>query len=359
MYIERDKMFPYYVVLILLSILAIESKIKQFYRFRTCNVILAGFILILFSGLRYNVGTDYMTYTYNYIIYRDEPLFSTIQFSLSIIAKGALFIYDDPITWIFLMSFMTIGLIIWTIYRKSPCVYLSIFLFIFMGMLAASFNLVKQYAAIAILFAAQDFIVKKKFRWWLCSCMVATTFHVSAIFMVPIYFLVNRKIDWHQFFLLSTIGVIISFCYVYLFDIISLLKEGDGITDITSDIATTNVNYLRVMVNCSPAILYFISKKRFSTEEVSNKNFLLYANMSILNSVLSLASMNSVYLSRFFSYTNIYGVLFMPYLLSKFDRNSRYILTTIILLLYFIFWNYDIWKNSTTKEFQWILSSYF
>jgi len=317
-------------------------------------VFIIGAMLIFVSGFRYYVGTDYRTYASNYNLYVESELSLLSQPGTSIVARVSALIYNDYATWFFLMALLTIGLIMFSIYQNSIDVYLSVILFVFMGMWHSSFNAVKQYAAIAILVYGHIYLIEKNFKKWVIVCIFASLFHITALLMIPIYFLVIRKIDWKQIVLLVSIGIFITLGYEVLFNIVALLKQGQSVITSDSAVGARDVNTLRILVNCAPAILYLFLKfsNHFKEDEKSN----VYANFSVFNSVLYIATNSSVYLARFCAYTDIFGIFFMPYLLRCFSKKSRWFVVTVVLVLYFIFWRYDLMKGTSTNNFQWVFS---
>lgn len=347
-------MITYYGMMLIIFLIIFLSKTVQFHGRQKQLVFMIASILIIVSGFRYRVGTDYLTYVRYYDIYKQSSMSFLSQPALTIVARIAALIYDDYATWFFLMALLTIGLIMWSIYKNSINVYLSIVLFVFMGMWHCSFNAVKQYAALAILFFGHKYLIEKNLKMWIVICLIAMTFHVSALIMLPVYFLVERKVDWKQVMLMLALGIGISFSYKILYEIIYFLKQGEHIIAIDSENMTRSVNIFRVLVNCAPIFLYFVFRMLNVIEE--NEKNRIYINMSLLNAVLYIFGGKSVYLSRFCAYTDIYNVFLVPYLLNGFSKKSRWMATVLILTLYFFFWRYDLLKTEANYNFQWIFN---
>lgn len=323
--------------------------------------------LILVSGLRYRVGTDYNAYIINYPLYKNIKFQS---FGSRIVAILSSWIKDDYSTWFFLMAFLTIGLSIYSISKKKEYWPLTILLYILMGFWHASFNIVKQCMAMAILLACQDFLLEKKFLKWMFACFIATLFHVSAIIMIPVYFLVTRKINKRQIILLVIVGVVISIGYEPLFDIMAFLKSNEGMESINSSVGSREVNILRVIVNVLPAILMVPLRKEYKkteydeirkihtfnreTEIPYGAELTLWSNFSLLNAVICIAAQNSVYLTRFSNYTGIFNIFFIPFALKYMDLKRKRVIYFALISCYFVFWIYDLSKGSTTVDFHWI-----
>lgn len=347
-------MSVYYGMLVVILFTMFLAKTKQFGGMQKQIVFVVGTVLLAVSGLRYYVGTDYRTYSINYNLYKDRDILLFSQPGVSIVARIAKVFYDDYATWFFLMALLTIGLIVFAIYRESINIYLSILLFVLMGMWHTSFNAVKQYAAIAILVWGHHYLIDKNLKKWILVCLLAAMFHITAILMIPVYFLVTRTVNWKQIILLVFVGIAVMLGYELLFAIVAWIKQGQSVVYANSDVGSRNVNILRVMVNCAPVLLYlFLKVTRYFRED---KKSMVYANFSVLNGILYIATSSSVYLSRFCAYTDIFGIFFIPYIVRCFAKKNRSIITFLIVLLYFLFWRYDLAKSTSTSNYQWIFS---
>lgn len=350
-------MEKFYCMLFIVTILLLLGNTKQFHAFRKINYFLVCIILILFSGFRYTPWGDYATYMIGFDHYKSSGLFSGEVIGSVIIAHLTSLISDDYALWFFVYSFFTIGLITYTIYKHSVNYEYSILLFILMGMWHVSFNIVKQYAAIAILFYAQDFIINKQFKRWVLACLVAACFHISALLMIPVYFLLISKVSLKKIILYIFIGIILYVSYQVLFDTMTFLKQGEAVTTMDSAVGERSVNVLRIMVNCVPALLYtYMKYMKVGKQIAENSEIDMLANFSFITAVISLVSMNSVYLARFYAYTDIFSTLLYPYILSRFSRGIKIVFGIVILICYFIFWSFDLTKGDFAADFDWIFN---
>lgn len=351
-------MAVYFSVLLILSFLFIFSSAENCQPVvRRLTYVCAAIMLTAVSGFRYMVGTDYMQYMSNY--YRYLTNFSVFsQPALSIVAKTSSFIYDDYATWFFLMAVITVVPVIVMIVKRDKNVELAIILYLLIGCWHFSFNIVKQSAAATVLFCGYNFLKERQFRQWCLICLLAATFHVSAILMLPVYFLADNKIDKRRIIILILAAFIIRFSYDKMFYMIAFLKRGEGLVDEYSATANQSVNIFRVIVNCMPVIVYFVFRRVY--EEVKSSDFYCLLNLSLLNAVLNIASMGSIYLNRICCYTNIFNVFFIPLLFPslkpEYKKMKPMLMTAymIVMFLYFVFWAYDLYKGSDTVNYYWI-----
>lgn len=346
-------MATYYMMFLIISILLFLGRTEQFQQFRKMNYFLVGAILMLVSGLRYTPGGDYLTYSIEYEQAKTSGFFSGIPIASVLITNLSQIIYDDYATWFFIYALITVGGISYTLYKRSINFEYSILLFIFMGMWHESFNAVKQYAAIAVLFWAQQFLFTKNLKKWALSCLGAMCFHPTAVLMVPVYFLATTKINVKKVIAYAFIAIVLAMSYEYLFDVASFLKADTATTSLDSDVGSRSVNLLRIFVNCVPAVFYLLMSVFHGLKKSSELT--IWANFSLLNAMVFIAGSQSVYVTRFALYMAIFATLLYPYLLSEIrDRKIRFIVGIIILIMYFIFWNVDVTKNDLTSNFQWI-----
>lgn len=79
------------------------------------------------------------------------------------------------------------------IYKYSPNIILSLFLYYALGFYTNTFNNIRQSIAISICFLALPALFDKKFRRFILLVFTAITFHYSAIFFSVLYPLINSK----------------------------------------------------------------------------------------------------------------------------------------------------------------------
>lgn len=294
-------------------------------------------ILIFVAGFRYKVGTDYWEYMNGYEYRRDNWLQYVKEFDepgIDIIARLGSYIKDSFATMFFLAAFITVGLIMWTIKKYSTNFVFSILLYLFIGCWHGCFNGIRQFLAMSIIFAGHRFLYEKKFRKYAIVVFIAMCFHKTAIIMLPVYFLWNKKLDIKTIFMSVGVAIIIRYSYDSIFSFVSFLQGSE--VDTGFSYATSSVNSLRVLVTLAPLFLILISLKGKLIEEDLEAKF--YAFMVIINAIFSFATANSAYLARATIYTEIFQVLAYPRLLVCFADNSKKVAQLIISCLFFIYW---------------------
>ena len=114
--------------------------------------------------------------------------------------------------------------------------------------------------------------------------------------------------------------------------------------------ATTSVNVLRVLSNCAPAILavaLYINK-----DPDPEQTF--YINGLIVNAAAMVAASNSTYLARIGIYTTLFIPAGLPKLIRLEDKKKENLLWVVIIVLFAIFWYYEVSNYPSLNHFQWV-----
>lgn len=317
-------------------------------------VLILSAVLVLVSGLRYRVGTDFMAYYRNRVTELNVVWKSLITFKepgIKLLSFLSHAIYDEGQSLIFLSALITVGLYCWTIYRHHAMYLVAMLLYLFLGDWQGSFNGVRQYLAAAILFAGHRFILDRKLWQYCLVVFAAALFHTTAIVMILPYFLFNRKPDITQLILLTVGAIVMRFSYSIIFDLIGSYK-GSALNVGGDAYLTNDVNILRILVAFIPVIIYiFFCKKEKQTREQD-----FYVNAVFFNAFSMMAGMGSTYLARIGIYTSAalgIGIGHVFQLIE--DEETRKITTYVIMGVYFLYWIYSL-QSPSLRNFQWFFN---
>ena len=194
--------FLVYILLVLCSCLDKDNtndKIKIFFFF----------ILTVFAGLRYEVGVDYIGYEETY----DEVVGKIIR------EPGGAFIMDSVREYggtvqlyLFVMAVITQFFIYKTFIRNKNWFWLSTYVYYCISLFyLASFNGVRQYAAMAVSTWSLQLIEEDRKNYYFLVILLAAFFlHFSVIIFIPLYFFIKRSCPLWVHFLFLMISIIIS-----------------------------------------------------------------------------------------------------------------------------------------------------
>lgn len=174
------------------------------------------FIMLVFIGLRGFVYTDFMNYYpfFKHLNILDDFLdVSTLGnmyepgFVLySYICK---LLFDNYFVWNFISAVIDLSLLYVFIKRYSPYHLLSVAIFIVMGCTALEFNVLRNAKAIFIFLLGLKYLESRNLKKYSLYILVAMTFHLSAIFYWPLYFILHKR--WNRSLLLTIfiVGLIV------------------------------------------------------------------------------------------------------------------------------------------------------
>lgn len=314
-------------------------------------VILACVVLVCVAGWRYYVGTDYGGYFHYYLRYADELLERVRNLDepgYSVLSAVAKMLGADGGMAIFLASAVTVSICIFSIYRNTSEIQYALLLYIFMGCWSAGFNAVRQAMAAAFLFAGYPSLREKKIVKFLLFVFLAFLCHKSAIIMVVLYFLAHRKVSVLNLAIMLIGIVVLLGSYNFIFQVAENVLDKDY--DMTNTYINTSVNILRVLVGISPAIYFGFSlwnKKKTSITE-------FYLNLLFIHAMINLVTLNSAYLARLTIYTSPFAVISISELSKFIDIKYRRITMVSIILLYFLFWIYEMYNSDSLRIFRFI-----
>jgi transmembrane protein EpsG len=227
------------------------------------------------------------------------------------------------------------------VFRKySSDFALSVFIFLASGKFLLMGNAVKQFLATCIIFAFSKFLFEKKFLPFAAIVIAASTFHTSALVVLPFYFFVHGK-PWNKKMMLVIIGSILSITFLSSFTSIldSVLEATDYDSASYSDAMKSGngSNILHFLIAAVPPAIAFIGKKK--VEEKAPQYINVCINMSIVSACIYLiASFTSgILMGRMPIYFQMYSFIALPWLLNNvFDKETQKTVKIICIACYLI-----------------------
>ena len=176
--------------------LIIETNEKKYWHIESFMIFLATILLIIIAGFRYDTGYDYFSYEQIY-----EEIINMNNNMGNVINNGQVEPAYALINWLFSYGFKLcifviaiLGVIPKMIYyyklehHRFFCAWLyfsTIFVFYDMGV-------VRQGISIGILYYSIKYIEERKKGKFFLLVLLATMFHVSAVFFIPMYWMKNK-----------------------------------------------------------------------------------------------------------------------------------------------------------------------
>ena len=243
------------------------------------------------------------------------------------------------------------GIFICFFYRKySPRYLFSLFLFVAStDYIAWMFNGIRQFLAVTIIVFATPLLLKKKYIPLILIILFASTFHQSALIMLPIIFLVQGE-AWNKRTIIFIVIILLAIFFIgnfttFLNDALADTQYKNVVSDYQSS-GDNGTNPIRVLVYSVPTILAFIYRKRI--KEKTNMLLKICINMSIVSTGLYIVSMftSGIFMGRLPIYVSLYNYILLPYeidiIFDGKEQRYRTIMYIVTCLFYLAFYYYQM-----------------
>ena len=304
------------------------------------------FFLILFIGLRFEVGADWSAYQLNLAMYGDftEWLFLNIHggfyfedFGYTILNAVANSLdYGIWLPNLVCAIIFCTGLALFC--KRLPNKWLALAVSIPWLAIVFSFNSTRQSAALGLSLIALTLLFDRRNLGFFIHSMSAAFFHTSAIVMVffGIFGVTSIKISRK----IGLMFVIIVSTYLFFnFFIFNRLEHFLGIY-VFSEMYSAGAP-IRLALNCLPATLFLLFKSRFQIDPSLRKFWQWWAIIVLCLIPIMIIIPSNTIVDRFNLYLTPIQLFVCAHLPLLFKgKNQRILVITIILTLYAIFMYY-------------------
>lgn len=299
--------------------------------------------LVLVSGLRSAGIGDTWGYMYYYKIIGtniDQALTGKdLGFNILVVLLNK--ISSNPQLLIFVAALITNILVIKVIYDYADPFELGTFLYITSGSFLVSMNGLRQFLASAIIFAAIKWLIDGQWKKYFFLVLLASTLHLSALIMIPAYFIARRK-AWSRTTIIMIFLTVTTF--VFFKPAITVLFNfmGDNQYSHYRDYLTKpglGANVIRIIIAAIPLILAFLGRR-------SLRRFWTYSdyivNMSLMNFIFTLFAVYNWVIARLTIYFGLFNFLLLPWIIKYiFERESKKLMYLVLVACYLIFFYYE------------------
>ena len=256
---------------------------------------------------------------------------------------------------LFFLLIATIQLVIIAlIYRKySEDYWFSIFVFIAStDYMSWMHNGTRQFLAVTIIFAATPLILKKKYILALLLILLAATFHLSALLMIPVFVISQGKAwNWRTWAILLAAFAVLFFVDRFT-GLLDTLLSDTQYANVVSDWTNwedDGTNPIRVLIYSVPTILSMIGLKYVREEGDDLIN--MCVALSVTSTAIYLVSMvtSGIFVGRIPIYMSLYATgILLPWMIDHMftDRSRRFIkVAAVVLFTAFFYYQMHIqWK---------------
>lgn len=319
----------------ILGFLARIAKEKNYKILAMLWIFLIILILVLVSGFRYGIGdTGYYKLSYEQLAKNPSKIEFKGDFGFGLMSLFLTKFSTNPQILIFIVALITNILNIFIINQYCSYLELGVYLYITSGYYFVTMNGIRQCLAAALIFGCTKMLIRGNFIKYFIFIILISTFHGSALIMIPLYFVVRQE-AWSKkmilFIIMTSIFIIF---YTYLeplfMNILQYTSYGHY-----SEYYIGGSSIIRTIVNLVPVILAYIKREKLK-EVFPESN--IFVNICIINSVfVSLGMFNWIF-NRLTIYFLLYNIILIPVIVRKcFNSKEKRILYFGIIFCYFIF----------------------
>ena len=328
--------FLFLLFLLLLQAVFIPTKTKEGKRI---YLILAFIEMQIVSGFRvaedgdtYYYGLMFSDMTslsfYDAITYGTEVGYWLFNYVLSRFSS-------NPQTIIFATAALVNFLILRFIYKKSDSVWLSVIVYITFMFFFSSLNAVRNSIAYTILLYSNDYILKRKFTPFLLIIALAGSFHFSAFFYFPMYFLYKLHLNKKNLVLISfVVFVLMRFISPLLTMLVAIHPRWDSYLE--DDFYQSAFANILIFVVQLALVILAIKREPVSLSKLVGQDK-LYMMLMLMSVLMAFCAIDVMMISRFVTIFSIISVIYIPNLLL--NPNKQHLhpgWVSLVLLVSFI-----------------------
>lgn len=337
----------YLSIIILTTLLTYFSTISQDKKKSMIWSVCAIIIPSIFAALRYNIGTDYRIHEMVFLeVVQGLEVTKRAEFGYVLLNQCVASFGGSYNILLFFISFISISCVYLSFYsfkdKISVPIAMLFYMFLYYQM---SFNFIRQLLAASIALYATVLFIKNKKVLSVVLCMIAGTFHVTALIYIPVLFvysfLTNKKYDNLKIVIYVTLIICVFSYPIFLTPILEYLQE--IIPQLRYFFNYLAVEYKSIGIGLFRYILLFIIPGLLFYKK-TEKPFLFYFHISIIGFIMWLTS----YVTKMEFYRISYTFLFvLPILLSYYWNNLEELFPCIKI-------KYTFHNDNINKLVSWI-----
>lgn len=288
---------------------------------RRISIFIVCLILGGFSAVREGIGIDYSSYLIHIErIALGYPNYMELGFKY--LAKFLMSIFNDAKYVLSVFSFFTIYFFIKGIYCESKNIKMSIFIFLTWGYYFFTFNTVRNYFALSIVFFASKYVVNKKYWKFILCIIIASLFHKSALICIPLYIIANRKLTKKIYINIAILIIILFLLKNQLREIVfGIYSYYEGSVYDNESISLLNI-IKSLTLMCYGGIYYNKVKE--------DNQLMFYFNLNTIAVIVYTVFYWLPEVSRIGFYFNITSIIFISNLTSVINKREKLLINYMI-----------------------------
>ncbi len=319
------------------------------------------FIPAIFAGMRYGIGSDYDLYKLSYEKYSRMPYFLfqryggiSLEIGYFYLTKIAQLVFNNYQGILFLAALLSYGLAVVTMKRYGKYGNLGIMLLIYFVLYyAPSYNIVRQIIATSIIFYGFKYIEQKKIIKYVVTVIVATTFHTSALFCLPLYFLnfSSEKFSKTRQVIIMILAFLLPLGFNLIFEYLSEIPIFSKYASIYTGQLSYSSNIMTIVLRLPILIPIIITSKKIIKKD-NNNRFLILLYLLEFTAILMGFYMHWAF--RIMYYCMFAEILLVPQIIKMFKGKSKLIIS-VYFIAYYIYYFYRVhylWGNDAIFPYK-------
>lgn len=329
----------FFYILLILSVLLLEFCNHQIKTKRNLFFGMCLLVIIIFAGLRNNIGWDYKAYYDTIAFGADTNVYSKrewLNYNLINFTRKMLF---PQFYFIFTSSVSTI-LIGETIKKYSDDKWMSIYLYLtFPLFFLNSLSVIRNFVAISIIVFSTRYIIDKKLVRFVIAVILAAGFHQSAYIALLLYPLSRLKLNKKLYLLLCAIIPLMK--NLLLVGMYKILPYYSFYLSETSNregrfaIIVILLLFVTILLLDKKMIYNNLHNKFFNFYFFGCLIYIMFYKFGTLGHRLSL-------------YGSIYMIFIVPYFINNLSHKTKILAKMVLWIVFFIFYLYTILRGSET-----------
>lgn len=226
--------------------------------------------------------------------------------------------------------------------RYSTNLWISFFMFIastdYMSWMQ---NGIRQFTAVCIIFAAFELLVRRQYIWFTIVTLIASTFHGSALLMLPFAFvMVGPALNRKTFLMIFAVVLMIPFVDTLTPILEQLLSDTQYNDVVTGDIWASDdgTSIIRVLVYSAPALVALFGYRYVRTTKDRAVNMCINAAMITMAVYLVSMVTSGIYIGRIPIYTTLHGYTVLPWMIDQiFEKTTARLIKLLLVVCYLAF----------------------
>ena len=267
--------------------------------------------LFLVMALRNHTGFDYNMYTVGFGRMNADG-FSTLTYKdweigFVVMTKILGMFLPDYIWYIAFLSIIAIVPAAVFIARHSEMPWLSTILYVNLFIYFMEMNFLRQMIAVSLIMLAWSFIKRNNFILFPLTVLVASVFHQTVIFILPVYFLIKMQPKMKE---LIVYGYFILWFYMASEGFIDIITSFYHEEYNESEFLTEGLSFVYAVFPLAVTASAFILVKLGTVNITSENKYLI--NLSLICTILMVAMSKHSIFERFSYYFIIFIILLVP-----------------------------------------------